>query len=159
MVRPDRFIGGGRRSVERGRRRLRIAYAGEAVLGEEGERSGHVGIVPQPERGRRLKAGQPLYSAGEAFQFIYAVRSGTFKSSLLLGDGREQVSGFHMAGELMGLDGLAQGRHASAATALEDAEVCAIPYANLSELAVGNPNLQHIVSRLARTRPRQASWV
>lgn len=97
---------------------------------------------------RKVKAGEVLYHAGDNFAFIYAVRSGTFKSSLLLGDGREQVSGFHMAGELMGLDGLAQGKHASTATALEDAEVCAIPYANLSELAAGSANLQHIVSRL-----------
>lgn len=97
---------------------------------------------------RKVKAGETLYLAGDAFEFIYAVRSGTFKSNLLLADGREQVSGFHMAGELMGLDGLAQGRHASAATALEDAEVCAIPYLNLSALAAGNTNLQHIVGRL-----------
>jgi len=97
---------------------------------------------------RRIKMGQTLYREGDRFQFIYAVRSGTFKSSLTLKDGREQVSGFHMAGELMGLDGLAHGMHASAATALEDAEICAIPYAHLTELASGSVNMQHIVSRL-----------
>jgi CRP/FNR family transcriptional regulator len=97
---------------------------------------------------RRVKMGQTLYREGDKFQFIYAVRSGTFKSALTLKDGREQVSGFHMAGELMGLDGLAQGAHASAATALEDAEICAIPYAHLNEIAATSPNLQHIVSRL-----------
>ena len=63
-------------------------------------------------------------------------------------DGREQVTGFSMAGELMGLDGLAQGRHASTAVALEDAEICAIPYAHLSELAAGSTDLQHVISRL-----------
>jgi CRP/FNR family transcriptional regulator len=97
---------------------------------------------------RRLKAGQPLYRAGEAFQFIYAVRSGTFKSSLVVADGREQVSGFSMAGELMGLDGLAQGRHASTATALEDAEICAIPYEHLMDLSAGSSELQRVVARL-----------
>lgn len=97
---------------------------------------------------RRVPAGQPLYAQGERFQFIYAVRSGTFKSSLTLADGREQVSGFHLAGELMGLDGLASGAHASNATALEDAEVCAIPYAHLNELASQSGSLQGIVSRL-----------
>ena len=97
---------------------------------------------------RKVKPGQPLYREGEKFQFIYAVRTGTFKSSLALKDGREQVTGFHMAGELMGLDGVAQGTHASTATALEDAEICAIPYAHLNELAAGNSNMQHIVSRL-----------
>jgi len=97
---------------------------------------------------RRVKSGESLYHAGERFQFIYAVRSGTFKSSLILADGREQVSGFHMAGELMGLDGVAHGHHASAATALEDAEVCAIPYAHLSELASGSSEMQLVMARL-----------
>lgn len=97
---------------------------------------------------RRIRTGETLYRAEDRFQFIYAVRSGTFKSSLTLADGREQVSGFHMAGELMGLDGVAHGRHASAATALEDAEVCAIPYAHLSELAAGSADMQMVMARL-----------
>lgn len=97
---------------------------------------------------RKVKMGQTLYREGDKFQFIYAVRTGTFKSALALKDGREQVTGFHMAGELMGMDGLAHGSHASSATALEDAEICAIPYAHLTELAAGNSNMQHIVSRL-----------
>ena len=97
---------------------------------------------------RRVKEGQALYHEGERFQFIYAVRSGTFKSSLMLKDGREQVTGFQMAGELLGLDGLAAGKHASSATALEDAEICAIPYAHLSELAANSTDLQHVISRL-----------
>jgi CRP/FNR family transcriptional regulator, anaerobic regulatory protein len=97
---------------------------------------------------RKVAAGQPLYNQGDRFQFIYAVRSGTFKSSLTLTDGREQVSGFHMAGELMGLDGVASGAHASSTTALEDAEVCAIPYAHLNELAAQNPSLQLALTRL-----------
>ncbi|MRD47936.1 helix-turn-helix domain-containing protein [Caenimonas koreensis DSM 17982] len=97
---------------------------------------------------RRVLMGEALYSAGERFHNIYAVRSGTFKSSLVLADGREQVSGFHMAGELMGMDGLAQGTHASSATALEDTEVCAIPYTHLIELSAANPGMQHIVGRL-----------
>ncbi len=97
---------------------------------------------------KRIKAGEELYRGGEKFQFIYAVRSGTFKSSLMLADGREQVSGFHMAGELMGLDGVANGRHASASTALEDAEVCAIPYTHLTELASDSTDMQMLMARL-----------
>jgi CRP/FNR family transcriptional regulator len=97
---------------------------------------------------RKVVAGQALYNQGDKFQFIYAVRSGTFKSSLMLPDGREQVSGFHMAGELLGLDGVASGAHASGATALEDTEVCAIPYAHLNDLAAQSPSLQLIVARL-----------
>lgn len=97
---------------------------------------------------RKIAAGQTLYRAGARFEFVYAVRSGTFKSSLLLAGGREQVSGFHMAGELMGLDGVANGVHASSATALEDTEVCAIHYGNLSELAAQSGNLQMVLARL-----------
>jgi CRP/FNR family transcriptional regulator len=97
---------------------------------------------------RKVKLGQTLYREGDRFQFIYAVRSGTFRSNLMLADGREQVNGFYMAGEIMGLDGVAYGTHASSATALEDAEVCAIPYAQLTELAAGNSGLQQVVGRL-----------
>ena len=97
---------------------------------------------------RRIKEGETLFGEGAKFMFIYAVRSGTFKSSLTARDGREQVSGFQMAGELLGLDGLANGKHASTATALEDAEICAIPYATLGELAAGTAELQNVISRL-----------
>jgi CRP/FNR family transcriptional regulator, anaerobic regulatory protein len=97
---------------------------------------------------RKVKAGHVLYREGDKFQFMYAVRSGTCKSSLTLRDGREQVTGFHMAGELMGLDGAAHGTHASTATALEDAEICAIPYAHLNDLAAGNSSMQMVVARL-----------
>jgi len=97
---------------------------------------------------RKVKEGQALYRQGDRFEFIYAVRTGTFRNDLALPDGREQVSGFSLAGELMGLDGLAHGQHASSATALEDAEVCAIPYAHLTELSAGNGGMQHVISRL-----------
>lgn len=97
---------------------------------------------------RRVKMGQVLYRESDRFQFIYAVRSGTFRSNLMLSDGREQVNGFYMAGEVMGLDGVANGNHASSATALEDAEVCVIPYAHLTDLAMGHSGLHQVVGRL-----------
>jgi len=97
---------------------------------------------------RKVGMGETLYDAGERFHFIHAVRRGTFKSSLVLADGREQISGFHMAGELMGLDGLAHGAHASSTVALEDAEICAIPYAQLRDLACGSAALQQVVHQL-----------
>ncbi|MDB5900551.1 MAG: transcriptional regulator, Crp/Fnr family [Ramlibacter sp.] len=97
---------------------------------------------------RRLKEGQALYHEGEGFHFLYAVRSGTFKSVVSSRDGREQVTSFHMAGEMMGLDGLAHGKHASGSIALEDAEVCAIPYVQLATLAARSAELQQVVSRL-----------
>jgi CRP/FNR family transcriptional regulator, anaerobic regulatory protein len=97
---------------------------------------------------RRIMAGDTLYREGDRFQYIYAVRSGTLKSSLMLSDGREQVSGFQISGELVGLDGVAQGRHGSTAMALEDSEVCAISFTALSELANSTAGMQHIVGRL-----------
>ncbi|HSV84906.1 MAG TPA: cyclic nucleotide-binding domain-containing protein [Ramlibacter sp.] len=75
---------------------------------------------------RRVQEGQVVFREGDRFHHLYAVRSGTFKSTLTLLDGREQVTGFPMAGELMGLDGVASGQHASNAIALEDAEIWAV---------------------------------
>ncbi len=97
---------------------------------------------------RKVAAGQDLYQEGETFAYIYAARSGTFKTRLTLPDGREQLMGFYMAGELMGLDGIASGKHASSAIALEDAEVCAIPYSHLAKVAMGAAGLQDAVTRL-----------
>jgi CRP/FNR family transcriptional regulator len=91
---------------------------------------------------RRIRAGQRLYLEGEAFKFLYEVRSGNLKSSLKTADGIQRVSGFHMAGELIGLDGVAEGHHASSVTALEDSEVCAVSYAFLTELAARNVQIQ-----------------
>ncbi|WP_354444359.1 helix-turn-helix domain-containing protein [Ottowia thiooxydans] len=96
----------------------------------------------------KVKAGAALYHEGQAFRNIYAVRIGTFKSSLTLADGREQVNGFQMAGELMGMDGIANGAYASNATALEDTEVCTIPYEDLSGLAAASPGMQQAVGRM-----------
>ena len=96
---------------------------------------------------RRVKAGQTLYHQGDAFHTLYAIRSGTLKSSLMLPDSREQVSGFHIAGEQVGLDGIAHATHATSAMALEDTEVCAITYAGLVPLmlSIGGG---HLLSRM-----------
>ena len=77
---------------------------------------------------KRLKRGERLYHAGEKFDSIYAVRSGFFKTGVLLEDGRDQVTGFQMAGELLGLDGIGTEHYVSNATALEDSEVCVIGF-------------------------------
>ena len=82
---------------------------------------------------RRVKRGDMLYRNGEAFDAIYAVRTGFFKSSVVLEDGRDQVTGFHMAGEVVGMDGIGTDRHMSDVIALEDSEVCIIPYARLEQ--------------------------
>jgi CRP/FNR family transcriptional regulator, anaerobic regulatory protein len=84
---------------------------------------------------RRVKRGEVLYRGGDDFTSLYAVRSGFFKGVVLLEDGREQVTGFQMAGEIVGMDGIGADRHTSTLVALEDSEVCVIPYARLQELS------------------------
>jgi CRP/FNR family transcriptional regulator len=100
---------------------------------------------------RRLKRGESVFKAGGEFSAVYAIRSGFFKSSVVDGEGREQVTGFHMAGELLGLDGLGGGSYHGTAVALEDSEVCVLPYALVEQLAREIPSLQrHLHSVLAR---------
>ncbi|MBL8510107.1 MAG: cyclic nucleotide-binding domain-containing protein, partial [Betaproteobacteria bacterium] len=84
---------------------------------------------------RRVKRGEALYRSGEAFDAIYAVRTGFFKTRVTYEDGRDQVTGFSMAGEILGMDGIGQDKHHCDAIALEDSEVCSIPYARLEELS------------------------
>jgi CRP/FNR family transcriptional regulator, anaerobic regulatory protein len=91
---------------------------------------------------RRVKRGDTLFTAGAEFNAIYAIRSGFFKSSLVDAEGREQVTGFSMGGELMGLDGLGSGKYHGTAVALEDSEVCVLPYALVEEMAREIPALQ-----------------
>jgi CRP/FNR family transcriptional regulator len=100
---------------------------------------------------RRVKRGEPLFQAGAEFNAVYAIRSGFFKTSVVDGEGREQVTGFHMGGELIGLDGLGSGAYNGTATALEDSEVCVLPYALIEQMAREIPALQrHLHSVLAR---------
>jgi CRP/FNR family transcriptional regulator len=92
----------------------------------------------------RVRRGEILYRTGDRFTSLYAVRSGFFKSTLLLENGRrDQVTGFSMTGEVMGMDGIGPERHICNAIALEDSNVCAIPFAGLQELAHEIPSLQH----------------
>lgn len=92
---------------------------------------------------RKIKRGTQLYRPGDAFEAIYAVRIGSFKTDILTEEGLEQVTGFQMAGEIIGLDGISTDHHVCNATALEDSEVCVIPYGQLEILSREIPSLQH----------------
>ncbi|KAB2928466.1 MAG: fumarate/nitrate reduction transcriptional regulator Fnr [Dechloromonas sp.] len=92
---------------------------------------------------RRIKRGDHLYRAGEPFDSIYAIRSGFFKTDVLLEDGRDQVTGFQMAGELLGLDGISTEHHTCNAIALEDSETCSFPFSRLEGLSREIHTLQH----------------
>ena len=92
---------------------------------------------------RRVKRGEYLYRAGAEFDAIFAIRSGFFKTDVLLEDGRDQVTGFQMAGELLGLDGISSEHHTCNAIALEDSEICSIPFSQLESLSREIHTLQH----------------
>jgi CRP/FNR family transcriptional regulator, anaerobic regulatory protein len=92
---------------------------------------------------RTVPRGETLFRSGDAFQSLYAVRTGFFKTCISSEDGRDQVTGFQMAGELLGLDGISSDRHACDAVALEDSQVCIIPYGQLEELSRDFTELQH----------------
>jgi len=97
---------------------------------------------------RRIKRGTMLFHTGDAFTSLYAIRTGFFKTCVASEDGREQVTGFQMAGEIMGMDGIVSDHHNCNAVALEDAEVCVMPFADVEGLSREFPALQHHVHKI-----------
>ncbi len=97
---------------------------------------------------RSVQRGEALFRRGDPFHGVYAIRTGFFKSCSSTEDGRDQVSGFTMAGELVGFDGIGEGVHQSDAIALEDSQACVIPYARLEELSQEFTSLQRQFHRV-----------
>jgi CRP/FNR family transcriptional regulator, anaerobic regulatory protein len=83
----------------------------------------------------RLRKGAVLYRVGDAFDALYVIRFGSCKIVLLAKCGREQVAGYHMAGEIVGIDGVARAVHKCEAIALEDMEVWRLPFEEIESLA------------------------
>lgn len=104
------------------------------------------------KRPRLLKRGEILYAPGEAFRNIYAVRSGSLKTFVPRGRGRECVTGFHLPGELLGLDAIDGERHRCGARALDTASVCELPLDRLEEL--GSVEMQ-VQRQMLRVMSRQ----
>ena len=73
-------------------------------------------------------SGSSTCTARRPFEAICAIRAGSFKTDVILEDGRDQVTGFQMTGEVLGLDGISTEHHSCNAIALEDSEVCVIPF-------------------------------
>jgi CRP/FNR family transcriptional regulator len=92
-------------------------------------------------RRRRLEKDEPLYKMNESFRNLYAVRFGHFKTYHINAAGEAQITGFQMAGELLGMDAISGDRHYCDAVALEDSEVCEIPFSRLEELFSEVPTL------------------
>lgn len=96
----------------------------------------------------RVKRKDTLYRPGDRFSAVYPIRLGTFKTLALAEDGREQITGYHIAGEIIGLDGIGDDRYTSQAIALEDSEVCEIPFGEFERLGRELPPLQQHFHRI-----------
>lgn len=97
---------------------------------------------------RTVRRGESLFRLGDTMEHIYAVRAGSFKTLIMHPDGREQVTGYMLGGELLGLGGIATGRHVSEAVALEDSQVCAIRFSDLEAAAGQMPVIMRQMHRL-----------
>lgn len=118
-----------------------------------------VGLVPTEfaqldaviRQSHRLKKGEYLFRAGEPFVSLFAIRTGFFKTTIASQDGRDQVTGFFMSGELVGMDGICNHTYSCDAVALEDSEVCELPFSYMEELGQHIPSLQtHFFQLMSR---------
>ncbi len=100
------------------------------------------------KRKRMLKRGQILYRAGEELTCVYAIRSGSVKTCISTGDGRLQITGFHIPGELLGLNAIDEKRHNCEAMALETTSVCEISLGCFEELARQIPSVHYQMLRM-----------
>ena len=91
----------------------------------------------------RRKKGETLYRPGDVFTALFAIRQGSCKTTVLAEDGREQVAGYHMLGDVIGMDGIGGGQHGCQAVALEDSDFCVLPFDELETLGRSVAPLQH----------------
>ena len=104
---------------------------------------------------RRIRRREHLCLGGGRFQSLFVIRSGTLKSSALRADGREQIVGFHMLGDFIGVEGLSTGMHTCDVLALEDCELCSISFQALERLARELPTLHRMINIIMS---RQIVW-
>lgn len=95
-----------------------------------------------------MKKGDYLFHAGDKFQSLFAIKSGAVKTYGSTRDGREQITGFHFAGELIGLDAIGNSMHNCNAVALEKTVVCTLPYQNIEDITPQMPTIQREITRL-----------
>lgn len=100
------------------------------------------------ERKKPIQKSQILFKAGDELTSIYAIRSGTIKSYTISESGEEQITSFHLPGDLVGFDAITNMMHPSFAQALETAMVCEIPFDILDDLAGKMPKLRQQIMRL-----------
>lgn len=96
----------------------------------------------------RLRKGDVLFRAGDKFTALFSIRLGSIKTVTLTDDGNEQVSGYHLPGEIIGVEGIGNDVHACQALALEDSEVCMLPFDRIEKLAHEDASFQRHLYRL-----------
>lgn len=100
------------------------------------------------QRNRPLQRGQMLFQPGDTFHNLYVVKTGAIKSYTQSAAGDENVIGFHLPGEILGLDAIQDSRHSCFAKALETTAICEMPFERLEHLSSNIPSLQHQMLRL-----------
>ena len=106
-------------------------------------------------RSRPIHKGEHIFRASDEFLSIAAVRTGCFKSYLIDRDGQEQVLGFHLPGEIIGLDAIHTGQHLASVVALDTSAVCGLTFGSLSAMARNMPELQQEIFRVMSARIRE----
>lgn len=95
------------------------------------------------EHHRLIKRNEYIHHAGSALTSLYVIHRGFLKTSITDGDGRDQVAGFSMPGELVGMDAIGAGIHQCDTIALEDSHLCGMRYSEFEHLGQAIPALQH----------------
>lgn len=127
----------------------------ELCFGHDAGRTGLQQLDQAVERRFWLEPGDLLYRIGDPFKSLYAIRSGCLKSSLRNAAGREQVAGFHIKGDIVGVGGISTRNYIFTLTALERSEICEIPFDRLEEIAHLIPKVnRNLVEVLARYQER-----
>lgn len=100
------------------------------------------------ERKKPIQKSQVIFQTGDELTALYAIRSGTIKSYTLSESGEEQITGFHLPGDLIGFDAIMEMKHTGFAQALETSMICEIPFDVLDDLAGKMPKIRHQIMRM-----------
>jgi CRP/FNR family transcriptional regulator len=95
-----------------------------------------------------FREGEHIFREGDPFGAIAAVRAGTVKTYVTDTEGREQVQGFFLPGEVIGLSAISEARYLSNAVALDTVQLCRFSFPNIAALALRMPGIQQQLFRL-----------
>lgn len=97
---------------------------------------------------RTIRRAESLFRMGDPFGAIFAIRTGFIASNVIRDDGRQDVTGFHMPGEIIGMDAIGTEQYSCNAVALEHSEVCIIPFSRFEEVSKEVGSLDHQLHRV-----------